>query len=215
MASFNCPRGKLIVELKRAMDLGASRFLGGKTKIHAVMRFEALSRTAKKILDMGNNPVWKEEIFHIDLNGCSDETLLKIEIYKDESKLIGSLVLTVLELCVMEGVTLPRVLPLMTPKGKPHGQVEILTTYLSLEHHAPSGPSEPLPLVMGDFQPTAPAWDLPFVPQVPDVYQEPNADHFQNQHPSRVQEPDHKPPNAQLPKPKPSKPTIDPFYAYF
>jgi hypothetical protein len=70
---------------------------------------------------------------------------------------------------------------------------------------APSGPSEPLPLVMGDFQPTAPAWDLPFVPQVPDVYQEPNADHFQNQHPSRVQEPDPKPPNAQLPKPKPSK----------
>jgi hypothetical protein len=87
---------------------------------------------------MGNNPVWKEEIFHIDLNGCSDETLLKIEIYKDESKLIGSLVLTVLELCVMEGGTLPRVLPLMTPKGKPHGQVEILTTYLSLEHHVSS-----------------------------------------------------------------------------
>lgn len=28
MASFNCRRGKLIVELKRAMDLGASRFLG-------------------------------------------------------------------------------------------------------------------------------------------------------------------------------------------
>jgi len=46
--------------------------------------------------------------------------------------------LTVLELCVMEGVTLPRVLPLMTPKGKPHGQVEILTTYLSLEHHVSS-----------------------------------------------------------------------------
>ncbi|CAM6040566.1 unnamed protein product [Sphagnum compactum] len=210
MAIFNFRRGKLIVELKRAMDLGASSFLGGKTKIHAVMRFGALSRTAKTILDMGNNPVWKEEIFHIDLNGCSDETLVRIEIYKDVSKLIGSLVLTVLELCVTEGVTLPRVLPLMTPKGKLHGQVEILTTYLLLEHHAPSGPSEPLPLVMGDFQPTAPAWDLPFVPQVPDVYQEPNAYHFQNQ-----QGPDHKRPNAQLPKPKPSKPTIDPFYAYF
>ncbi len=28
MASFNCRRGKLIVELKRAMDLGASGFLG-------------------------------------------------------------------------------------------------------------------------------------------------------------------------------------------
>jgi hypothetical protein len=44
------------------------------------------------VADMGNNPVWKEEIFHIDLNGCSDETLVRIEIYKDESKLIGSLV---------------------------------------------------------------------------------------------------------------------------
>jgi hypothetical protein len=44
------------------------------------------------VADMGNNPVWKEEIFHVDLNGCSDETLLRIEIYKDESKLIGSLV---------------------------------------------------------------------------------------------------------------------------
>jgi hypothetical protein len=88
----NSHHGKCILELKKAKNLRASKILGGKTKIHAVMRFQALSHTTKTIIDMGNNPVWEQEIFTLDISGCSDDTPVKIDIFKDGSKLIGSVV---------------------------------------------------------------------------------------------------------------------------
>ncbi|KAH8941307.1 hypothetical protein BDL97_14G031300 [Sphagnum fallax] len=217
----NSRHGKCILELKKAKNLRASKILGGKTKIHAVMRFQALSHTTKTIIDMGNNPVWEQEIFTLDITGCSDDTPVKIDIFKDGSKLIGSIVLTVLELCMVEGIPQPRNLPLVTARGKHHNEeVEILTTYLGVPNsYAPTAAmfSCPSP-ARGYYQATAPVWGLPYVSSMSStsgIYQQSHSNQFQENHQSKVDLSDSEPQYPQLSQQRPSKPSLDQFYAYF
>ncbi len=55
MASFNCRHGKLIVELKRAMDLGASRFLGNCAVVWFFTIFRHIFISKNRFLFVGTS----------------------------------------------------------------------------------------------------------------------------------------------------------------